>query len=206
MAAPLDMHALMQEELQRHKAGHKGESTAQSKHEDDGNTSRQHQEKHEYASTSTSTSKQIVEHPRFQLPPRGYTQARGCSEAIWERFRITHFPVNEEQYAEFSGQKLPGALAYISEFITREEESQLTECIHSSSYTDKWVHLKHRRLQNWGGHPTASGLQEKEQLPQWLESVIDTLLEIQLFEPEHRPNHVLINQYLPGEGMLFQRV
>eukprot|EP01138_Halocafeteria_seosinensis_P015480 gb/GECG01015798.1/.p1 GENE.gb/GECG01015798.1/~~gb/GECG01015798.1/.p1 ORF type:complete len:244 (+),score=30.80 gb/GECG01015798.1/:1-732(+) len=205
MAAPLDMRAMMQEELRRHKAAQKASQTGQSTYDNGSGGGSQEKEDNE-SGTQVSTSTQIVEHPRYQLPPRGFTKAPEEVGAVWERYKITRFPCNEEQHGEFSNQQLPGTLAYVPDFVSVEEEVKLTESIHSSSYKEKWVHLKHRRLQNWGGHPTSGGLTDREQLPQWLESVIDTLVEIELFRGNVRPNHVLINQYLPGEGKSLSRL
>ena len=40
---------------------------------------------------------------------------------------------------------------------------------------------------------------------QWLENCIDKIMKIPgdlTFLPENRPNHVLVNEYLPGQGIL----
>lgn len=66
--------------------------------------------------------------------------------------------------------------------------------IYASS--SKWTPLTARRLQNWGGIVRASGMRE-EALPAWLLTLQERLAY--LFPCPF--NHVLINEYLPGQGI-----
>jgi len=83
----------------------------------------------------------------------------------------------------------------------------------ASAPKPRWKHLSHRRLQTWPSDLTKNTLLE-ESLPKWLvEPVITRLLQLQCsVSPEgghifsgspHRvPNHVLINEYLPNQGIM----
>ncbi|MBE3049756.1 hypothetical protein IMZ48_46125 [Candidatus Bathyarchaeota archaeon] len=79
----------------------------------------------------------------------------------------------------------------------------------------RWKQLAHRRLQTWPSDLVKNSLLD-EQLPQWLaEPVIPRLLSLEpadgdqgdataLFSnsPHKQPNHVLINEYPPGVGIM----
>jgi alkylated DNA repair protein alkB family protein 6 len=65
----------------------------------------------------------------------------------------------------------------------------------------RWTQLKRRSLQNWGGLPKPEKT-VSEPLPSWMNAIIDSLLECGVFAKQHRPNHVLLNRYAPGEGIL----
>ena len=189
MASPLDMRSLMREEFARHRTNEtksNGDNQASSTHRNESGT----QKKQEYT------------HAQYRLPQRHRLSSLSpsSSEAAtspWKTLRINQFP---DAHPFYSGCALPATLAYIPEFLSKEEERNVVNCIHGETYVDKWVHLKHRRLQNWGGSPQPEGLTEQETLPPWLDSVVDPLEQIGLFSSDVRPNHVLINQYLPGEG------
>jgi alkylated DNA repair protein alkB homolog 6 len=55
-----------------------------------------------------------------------------------------------------------------------------------------------------GGHALAppTGLRDAEPLPDWLEGLIDGLVSAGVFPAPLRPNHVLVNEYLAGQGIL----
>jgi alkylated DNA repair protein alkB homolog 6 len=73
--------------------------------------------------------------------------------------------------------------------------------------------LAHRRLQTWPGDLTKDTLFDSP-LPEWLtDPVIPRLLALSregrnendnVFadSPHHAPNHILINEYLPGQGIM----
>ena len=54
-----------------------------------------------------------------------------------------------------------------------------------------------------GGNPHPKGM-VSEPLPPWLEEYAIRLGKLGIFEgaPGGRPNHVLINEYLPGQGIM----
>ncbi|KAM0953889.1 putative oxoglutarate/iron-dependent dioxygenase, alpha-ketoglutarate-dependent dioxygenase AlkB [Dioscorea sansibarensis] len=90
-------------------------------------------------------------------------------------------------------------LIYIPNFITDSEQSQLLHDIYEVP-TSKWKKLKNRRLQNWGGVVHEKGLLPQE-LPPWLKKVTGRIRQCTgLFPSEF--NHVLINEYLPDQGIM----
>lgn len=67
----------------------------------------------------------------------------------------------------------------------------------------RWTTLKGRRLQILGGSPVdCLGLGiDVEPLPRWAQCVCDELVRLGIFPPSKPPNHVLLNEYLPGQGI-----
>lgn len=65
------------------------------------------------------------------------------------------------------------------------------------------LQLSGRRLQNHGGMVHAKGLIPAP-LPTWLQQLLARLPPqlLSLFPPEQPPNHVLINSYQPGCGIM----
>ena len=100
--------------------------------------------------------------------------------------------------------QLPGLskIAYFDEIMSADTESALMAAILHGVDPGRWVQLRHRRLQKWGGTVNAEGLKDVEALTPWLDSIIDTLVLAGVYPPELRPNHVLINEYHPGQGIL----
>ncbi|KAI5465588.1 hypothetical protein BGZ63DRAFT_420142 [Mariannaea sp. PMI_226] len=106
---------------------------------------------------------------------------------------------------------LPRSAFYIPNFITEEEEQITLEKI-SSAPRPRWKQLTHRRLQTWPSDLVKNKLIDAP-LPFWLEDPIVsrlTSLPVQDSQSEHifsasphkRPNHVLINEYPPGIGIM----
>lgn len=60
------------------------------------------------------------------------------------------------------------------------------------------MQLKRRRLQNWGGEPG----RRAAPLPVWVASIAHAFGATAGFDGPHSPNHVLINEYAPGEGIM----
>lgn len=88
---------------------------------------------------------------------------------------------------------------YVSGFITPEEEKYILSYIYAAP-KPKWTQLSNRRLQNWGGIPHNKGM-IAEEIPQWLQTYLDKIHKLNLMNGK-RPNHVLVNEYLPGQGIL----
>ncbi|KXJ97522.1 hypothetical protein Micbo1qcDRAFT_156426 [Microdochium bolleyi] len=104
---------------------------------------------------------------------------------------------------------LPPAAFYISDFITETEEQNLLAKI-ASAPKPRWKQLTHRRLQTWPSDLVNNKLVDAP-LPAWLqEPVISRLASVPtssspyIFHdsPHSRPNHVLINEYPPGVGIM----
>ena len=66
-----------------------------------------------------------------------------------------------------------------------------------------FITLRGRRCAPFGGKVTEQGLLPKDDIPRWLQAVMDSVFENALkakgFE---RPNHALVNVYEPGEGIM----
>ncbi|KAI1711244.1 2OG-Fe(II) oxygenase superfamily domain-containing protein [Ditylenchus destructor] len=88
----------------------------------------------------------------------------------------------------------PPTIHYIPNFISESEEEELTEDVYNSP-KPKWVQLSNRRLQNWGGLVGKRALISDGNVPEWLTKYIDRI-------SDNRPNHVLINEYIAGQGIM----
>eukprot|EP00178_Gracilaria_changii_P025482 TRINITY_DN78504_c0_g1_i1.p1 TRINITY_DN78504_c0_g1~~TRINITY_DN78504_c0_g1_i1.p1 ORF type:complete len:233 (+),score=15.53 TRINITY_DN78504_c0_g1_i1:54-701(+) len=97
--------------------------------------------------------------------------------------------------APFEHPTLP-SLRYYDHFITRSQELQLLHDI--NSHHTAWKLLHNRALQNWGGLPHIRGMLPTP-LPPFLQPLIRQLTEAHIFDSP--PNHVLVNRYLPGQGI-----
>ncbi|KAF2708752.1 hypothetical protein K504DRAFT_477201 [Pleomassaria siparia CBS 279.74] len=98
--------------------------------------------------------------------------------------------------------RLPPDFYYIPNFVSVEEEASILQKIPSQ----RWVTLSHRRLQ---AHP--STLTENNNtllgspLPLYLvKPVVERFKDLGIFRdtPHAEPNHVLINEYRKGEGIM----
>lgn len=107
---------------------------------------------------------------------------------------------------------LPATAFYIADFISEEEERSILDKI-ANAPKPRWKQLSHRRLQTWPSDLVQNRLLVAP-LPVWLdEPVVSRLLSVplsvdtgttHLFDssPHKRPNHVLINEYPPGVGIM----
>ncbi|KAH6681804.1 alkylated DNA repair protein-like protein alkB 6 [Halenospora varia] len=123
---------------------------------------------------------------------------------------LTNFPATLE---EARTSNLPSSAFYIPDFITKEEEEVLLDKIKSAP-KPRWKQLAHRRLQTWPSDLTKTNTLLESPLPKWLvEPVISRLLACPLSKntgvnhifsqsPHGSPNHVLINEYQAGEGIM----
>lgn len=90
-------------------------------------------------------------------------------------------------------------LFYVPAFITDSEQEQLLNNIYQAPVS-KWKPLKNRRLQNWGGVVHDKGLLPQD-LPSWLTRITQRIYEESRMFPS-AINHVLINEYLPNQGIM----
>ncbi|KAI1267198.1 hypothetical protein F5Y18DRAFT_331666 [Xylariaceae sp. FL1019] len=108
---------------------------------------------------------------------------------------------------------LPSAAFYIPDFITKDEEEHILNKI-ASAPKPRWKQLTRRRLQTWPSDLVNNKLVEAP-LPPWLDDpIISRLLSLHVDSdtgsaatifansPHQRPNHVLINEYPPGIGIM----
>lgn len=89
------------------------------------------------------------------------------------------------------------SMYYISDIFDTNTESLMLDCIYRRQ--DAWIQLKTRKLQCFG--PGFDG-HDSSPLPNWLDFLIDKLVESNIFELKDRPNHVLINQYEADQGII----
>ncbi|GLT47259.1 hypothetical protein SLA2020_209670 [Shorea laevis] len=104
----------------------------------------------------------------------------------------------KQNFNNFIVGNLP-TLMYIPDFITDAEEAQLLTNIYQAPVC-KWTSLKNRRLQNWGGIVHEKGLLPQA-LPPWLKKITERIAEESGLYPSPI-NHVLINEYLPNQGIM----
>lgn len=91
------------------------------------------------------------------------------------------------------------------EFLSAACEADVLRCVLSPAYetSGRWVRLRGRRLLQFGGTPRPGPrLRGQEPLPPWLSAVVDCLVASGAVPESKRPNHVLVNAYGPGEGIL----
>lgn len=86
------------------------------------------------------------------------------------------------------------------DWITLEQEKALLENISRSSKLN--VKLNGRVTQVWGGTVSESGIVDQKDLPEWLESISQSLVDHNIFSKDTAPNHVLVNQYDQYMGIL----
>ena len=113
-------------------------------------------------------------------------------------FEIAAFELENHRIGAFQN------LFYIPDVITKANEFQLLESIAIGGLSSKsaWVQLKNRRLQSWGKSIPGSTAAADEKLPPWLSNISNALVQSGVFEKEDLPNHVLINEYEIGDGIL----
>ncbi|KAI7728668.1 hypothetical protein M8C21_009666 [Ambrosia artemisiifolia] len=82
---------------------------------------------------------------------------------------------------------------YIPDFISDSDQNLLLNHINAAPVS-KWKVLKNRRLQNWGGIV-------HEKVPPWLTKITEKISNESSMFPS-AINHVLINEYLPNQGIM----
>ncbi|KAI9375735.1 hypothetical protein BJX61DRAFT_539606 [Aspergillus egyptiacus] len=94
---------------------------------------------------------------------------------------------------------------YIADFITEAEEAYLLQKI-TTAPLPRWKTLTHRRLQTYPSPLTPTNALLASPLPPWLVNPIITprFDDLNLFvdSPHKHPNHVLVNEYRPGQGIM----
>ncbi|KAK5701049.1 hypothetical protein LTR97_005568 [Elasticomyces elasticus] len=96
---------------------------------------------------------------------------------------------------------LPSSMYYVPNFISAEEEASIFQSIPAN----RWVSLSHRRLQAIPSRLTAANTLLPSPLPAWLRKpVIERIMSLNgVFEgAPHGINYCLINEYLPGQGIM----
>lgn len=93
----------------------------------------------------------------------------------------------------------PDSFYYIPNFLDSITEAHLLKKVYEAPRI-KWKCLSNRRLQNWGGLPHSRGM-VVEDIPHWLRETMNAVQKLGFFG-DLTPNHVLVNEYLPGQGIL----
>ncbi|RVX70579.1 hypothetical protein B0A52_05230 [Exophiala mesophila] len=100
---------------------------------------------------------------------------------------------------------LPPSCFYVPNFISLDEEQQILDGI-SRLPESKWTVLTHRRLLSLPSALTGakSNTLVAAPMPTYLDPVVARLKQHEYFnETTHQePNHVLINEYKPGQGIM----
>ena len=184
--ATLDFMALLKEEKR------KAQEVAASKNKSSG---------HNGSNTSASTSSPIP-----------VANARVLPSNTIDFPSFTFAPRPGINLDDLSVSSVP-TISYVSSFVSRSEAMAICAMIEAVPVDHpRWTQLRGRRLQCWGGIPlrattaaespvkTAPTVQEV--LPAWLLRLCDALVEAGVFPSSEAPNHVLINRYENGEGIL----
>lgn len=93
---------------------------------------------------------------------------------------------------------------YIRDYIDDESEKALLECIYKLDQ-DHWFEMKSgRALKRYGGEVGPKGLVKEEPLPEYFQMIADKIFTDQIFIEAKgiKPNHVLLNRYRPGDGIM----
>jgi alkylated DNA repair protein alkB family protein 6 len=93
---------------------------------------------------------------------------------------------------------------YIKDYLSTADEKALLDCIFNLDQ-DRWFEMKSgRSLKRYGGEVgPKGGLISQELLPNYFQAIGRKLYEEGLFKCDHGPpNHVLLNKYRPGEGIM----
>ncbi|KZO97482.1 hypothetical protein CALVIDRAFT_497232 [Calocera viscosa TUFC12733] len=130
------------------------------------------------------------------------------SESSSDTVTVPSATVGAGAAADLEGFRIPipGLEAfYIPEFVTAEEEEYLLRKVDSAPKA-KWRTLNGRRLQVWGGELSPSNALIVQPLPPWLTEYPDVVPRIGrtgIFDGTwlKMPNHVIVNEYLPGQGI-----
>lgn len=99
------------------------------------------------------------------------------------------------------------SLHYADGVISAEIEKDIVRLVEQQSELVRpWRQLRTRSLQCWGSFPDNPHLPANEQIsapmPKWLDAIIDDLVLHRVFDPNMRPDNVLINRYEPNQGIL----
>ncbi|KAF9559022.1 hypothetical protein CPC08DRAFT_638263 [Agrocybe pediades] len=94
---------------------------------------------------------------------------------------------------------------YIPNFVTDSIEALYRKIQESAQ--PLWKELPNRRLQIWGGDMTSKGILIPQPLPSFINKFPDIVSRIKatgIFNssPHKGPNHVIMNEYLPGQGIM----
>lgn len=96
---------------------------------------------------------------------------------------------------------VPRSVTYVPEFIDPDDEALLLMHVRQAP-PERWSGAPgdRRRTQNYGGAP--GSLAVAEGLPDWLAPLVHALVESGAWGDVPPPNHILINVFRPGAGLV----
>uniref|UniRef100_A0A182NXH7 Fe2OG dioxygenase domain-containing protein n=1 Tax=Anopheles dirus TaxID=7168 RepID=A0A182NXH7_9DIPT len=103
-------------------------------------------------------------------------------------------------WESYAVTKCPPTIYYVPNFITEEEETEILQAVDKTP-RPRWTQLSNRRLINYGGVPHPKGM-IAEDIPSWLNHYVECINQLNLYEEGIQANHVLINEYLPCQGIM----
>ena len=133
--------------------------------------------------------------------PPGRPAAAPVTKSPALQFRFAQTDSRPQLAAAHRVLAAPPTVWHMDEWMSEGEEAALLRCADESP-PQRWTQLRGRRLQNLGGQPRPppEGF-APEALPGWVRAVCDALVHAGVFPPDAPPNHVLLNEYQPGQGL-----
>ena len=124
-----------------------------------------------------------------------------CSPSLYNDMNILSFSYRECDFNKIHPLGSIPTLCYIPGVFTSDDELKILSAIQAEGHqNNKWKNLKTRRLQLW---ETSSADHSSCGFPHWLQNLCNILVELRIFGQDTvTPNHVLINDYEKGEGIL----
>ncbi len=107
-------------------------------------------------------------------------------------------PIDLQQFSV--GSDVLSGVYYIPDFVSQAEADRLLQCVYAMPDVC-WTNLRRRRLQNHGGTPHPDGM-VPERMPRFLSDVLQALVKAGVFPDDEPPNHVLLNEYTLGQGIM----
>jgi alkylated DNA repair protein alkB homolog 6 len=113
--------------------------------------------------------------------------------------------ISEINQLDLSSWNVRGTISeifYYENAFSKNSEAILMDLIYrEGEQSNAWKQLKTRRLQCWGGMPEDE-VKLDGPIPPWLQAICDIFVQNGFFPSDFPPNHVLINEYLPGQGIM----
>lgn len=96
---------------------------------------------------------------------------------------------------------VPGSetVYYIPDYISQADHDLLLKWLVERDKKG-WNELPNRSVKRYGGDVTPTGLQNKQELPKYLQPLAQRIYDD--FIVSMMPNHMLINAYAPGDGIM----
>jgi alkylated DNA repair protein alkB homolog 6 len=129
---------------------------------------------------------------------------KSAAIAVQQPIRWPAFALSSNSSIDLSRYRV-GAIPtvyYIPDFITEADEQTILAQVYAvPGDHERWTTLRTRRLQCWGGQIDAQGKgHDSADLCPWLRTLRTALVQRGVFSSA--PDHVLINEYCPGQGIM----